>query len=231
MVLLHGRGHAAAMWFSYLTVLSRGRKVLAMDLPGFGLSSPPEGRCGRRRTGCGSSPSRWRSCWGRWRRSRWRWWDTRSGGWWRWSWRCGEGAGGAAGADGLDGAGTGDDAPGADVLPGGPGAGGADVGAETASTGCLPPPETPLGRRLGALGYELLAVSGGRPRAAKAFDTLVPLMGGVFPPVSDWRRWSSRCCSCGRRGGRPARLTGGGGTERLPEVRLLRVVAGHTPSA
>src|SRR5437868_13349550 len=44
----------------------------------------------------------------------------------------------------------------------------------------IPSPETPLGQRLGALGYELLAVRGGRPRAAKAFNTLVPWLGGVF---------------------------------------------------
>ncbi|EAU62990.1 alpha/beta fold hydrolase, partial [Stigmatella aurantiaca] len=44
VVLLHGRGHASPMWFSYLTVLARGRTVLAVDLPGFGLSSFPEMR-------------------------------------------------------------------------------------------------------------------------------------------------------------------------------------------
>ena len=31
-----------------------------------------------------------------------------------------------------------------------------------------------------ALGYELLTVPGGRPEATRAFNTLVPLTGGVF---------------------------------------------------
>jgi pimeloyl-ACP methyl ester carboxylesterase len=42
VVLLHGRGHAASMWFSLLPQLARGHRVLAVDLPGFGCSSEPQ---------------------------------------------------------------------------------------------------------------------------------------------------------------------------------------------
>jgi pimeloyl-ACP methyl ester carboxylesterase len=39
LVLLHGRGHAATMWFPLLPELARRRRVIAVDLPGFGHSS------------------------------------------------------------------------------------------------------------------------------------------------------------------------------------------------
>lgn len=39
LVLLHGRGHAASMWFPLLPALARERRVIAVDLPGFGHSS------------------------------------------------------------------------------------------------------------------------------------------------------------------------------------------------
>ncbi len=41
----------------------------------------------------------------------------------------------------------------------------------------LPPSKTAHGERLGRLGYELYAVADGRVDAARAFDTLVPLRG------------------------------------------------------
>ena len=40
IVLLHGRGHAGAMWFPLLPALAARRRVLAPDLPGFGASLP-----------------------------------------------------------------------------------------------------------------------------------------------------------------------------------------------
>jgi pimeloyl-ACP methyl ester carboxylesterase len=40
IVLLHGRGHAGAMWFPLLPALAARRRVLAPDLPGFGASVP-----------------------------------------------------------------------------------------------------------------------------------------------------------------------------------------------
>ncbi len=38
LVLLHGRGAAAGMWFPLLPHLARAHRVLAVDLPGFGAS-------------------------------------------------------------------------------------------------------------------------------------------------------------------------------------------------
>src|SRR5262249_44751094 len=40
VVLLHGRGHAAPMWWPLLPELGRQHRVVAFDLPGFGHSSP-----------------------------------------------------------------------------------------------------------------------------------------------------------------------------------------------
>ena len=78
----------------------------------------------------------------------------------------------------------------------------------------LPSPETPLGRRLGALGYELLAVPEGRSRAARAFNTLVPLMGGVFHRLRATRfDTPARAPRLGGEGGHAARVTGGRGRE------------------
>lgn len=39
LILLHGRGHAATMWFPLLPALAQKRRVIAIDLPGFGHSS------------------------------------------------------------------------------------------------------------------------------------------------------------------------------------------------
>jgi pimeloyl-ACP methyl ester carboxylesterase len=41
VVLLHGRGHAAPMWFPIMGALAERARVLAVDLPGFGLSGTP----------------------------------------------------------------------------------------------------------------------------------------------------------------------------------------------
>jgi pimeloyl-ACP methyl ester carboxylesterase len=38
LVVIHGRGGAATSWFPLLPSLARGRRVLAVDLPGFGAS-------------------------------------------------------------------------------------------------------------------------------------------------------------------------------------------------
>ncbi len=42
------------------------------------------------------------------------------------------------------------------------------------------PEDTPLNRKLAALDYELMRVPGGRPEATRAFNALVPFTGGVF---------------------------------------------------
>lgn len=39
IILLHGRGHAAPMWLPLMPALCRERRVIAVDLPGFGHSS------------------------------------------------------------------------------------------------------------------------------------------------------------------------------------------------
>jgi pimeloyl-ACP methyl ester carboxylesterase len=230
VVLVHGRGHAAPMWFSYLTVLARGRRVLAVDLPGFGQSSAPEGPL---RTGedgvrfftepveellLGLEPGPVVVV--------------------------GHSLGGLVGVELalrgrvpverlvlIDSMGLGPE-----MMPlariffrAGPERVARALGPKLFDR-LLPPPETPLGRRLGLLGYELLAVPEGRPRAARAFDTLVPLVGPVFhrreqlalvrqPVLLVWgEREDTLPVSLAEEAAR-----------RLPEVRLLRVVAGHSP--
>jgi pimeloyl-ACP methyl ester carboxylesterase len=93
-----------------------------------------------------------------------------------------------------------------------------------------PLPETPRNRRLMALDYELMTVSGGRAEATRAFNTLVPLTGGVFhrrerlgevnqPTVHLWGEHD---------GVLPVSLAET--TVRVqPSARLVRVPAGHSP--
>lgn len=230
VVLLHGRGHAAAMWFSYLTVLARGRKVLAVDLPGFGLSSAPEGalRTGEDGVRFFTEPVEELLA-------------TLAPGPVA---VVGHSLGGLVALELalrrkvaverlvlIDSMGLGPE-----MTPlaraffrAGPERVAKTLGPQLFDR-LLPPPETPLGRRLGALGYELLAVPGGRPQAAKAFNTLVPLVGGVFhrgeqletvkqPVLLVWGEKEDTL---------PVSLAVEA-SKRLPEARLLRVVEGHSP--
>jgi pimeloyl-ACP methyl ester carboxylesterase len=48
VVLLHGRGHAAPVWFPCWPALAARHALLAIDLPGFGQSSAPALSAGRR---------------------------------------------------------------------------------------------------------------------------------------------------------------------------------------
>lgn len=41
VLFLHGRGHAATIWAPVLAEVARSRRVIAVDLPGFGHSSSP----------------------------------------------------------------------------------------------------------------------------------------------------------------------------------------------
>ncbi len=230
VVLLHGRGHASPMWFSYLTVLARGRRVLALDLPGFGLSPPPEGPLRTAEDGVrfftepveelllGLKPGPVVVV--------------------------GHSLGGLVAVELalrgkvpverlvlIDAMGLG---PEMTPLARGFFRAGPERVARTLGRGLfdrlLPPPETPLGRRLGALGYELLATPDGRPRAAQAFNTLVPLVGGVFhrrEQLASLRQpvllvWGEKEDTL------PVSLAVEA-AKRLPQVRLLRVVAGHSP--
>lgn len=230
VVLLHGRGHAAPMWFSYMTVLARGRRVLAVDLPGFGLSSPPEGPLSKAEDGVrfftepveelllklelGPMAV------------------------------VGHSLGGLVAMELalrgkvpverlvlIDAMGLGPEMTplARTFFRAGPERVARTLGPKQFDR-LIPPPETPLGRRLGALAYELLAVRGGRPRAAKAFNTLVPWLGGVFhrraqlasvkqPVMLVWGEKEDTL---------PVSLAVEA-ARHLPEVRLLRVVAGHSP--
>jgi len=230
VVLLHGRGHSAAMWFSYLTVLARGWRVLAVDLPGFGLSSAPEGPLRTAEDGVGffTGPVEELLL------------DRELGP----VVVVGHSLGGLVAVELalrgrvqverlvlLDAMGLGPEMTRAARLffRAGPERVARRLGPRLFHR-LLPPPETPLGQRLGMLGYELLAVPEGRPEATKAFNTLVPLVGEVFhrrerlpevrqPVLLVWgEREDTLPISLAEEAAR-----------RLPEVRLLRVVAGHSP--
>jgi len=93
-----------------------------------------------------------------------------------------------------------------------------------------PLPDTPLHRRLMALDHELMTVPGGRPEATRAFNTLVPLTGGVFhrferlgevkqPTLLYWGEKDTVL---------PVSLAEA--AERaLPHARLMRTASGHSP--
>ena len=93
-----------------------------------------------------------------------------------------------------------------------------------------PLPDTPLHRRLMALDYELMTVSGGRAEATRAFNTLVPLTGDVFhrrerlgevkPPTM--YLWGEND------GVLPVSLAEAA-VRAQPSARLVRVGAGHSP--
>lgn len=230
VVLLHGRGHAAAMWFSYLTVLARGWRVLAVDLPGFGLSSAPEGRLRTAEDGVRffTEPVEELLL------------EQKVGP----VVVVGHSLGGLVALELalrgrvaverlvlMDAMGLGPEMTRMARLffRAGPERVARRLGPKLFHR-LLPPPETPLGQRLGMLGYELLAVPGGRPEATKAFNTLVPLMGEVFhrrEQLASVRQpvllvWGEREDTL------PVSLAVEA-EKRLPKAQLLRVVAGHSP--
>ncbi|EPX63054.1 Menaquinone biosynthesis related protein, putative DHNA-CoA thioesterase [Cystobacter fuscus DSM 2262] len=93
-----------------------------------------------------------------------------------------------------------------------------------------PLPDTPHRHRLMALDYELMTVSGGRTRATRAFNTLVPLTGDVFhrrerlgevkpPTVYLWGE---------NDGVLPVSLAEAA-VRAQPCARLVRVRTGHSP--
>ncbi|WNG29535.1 alpha/beta fold hydrolase [Cystobacter fuscus] len=92
------------------------------------------------------------------------------------------------------------------------------------------PDTTPHRKRLMALDYELMTVSGGRARATRAFNMLVPLTGDVFhrrerlgevkPPTT--YLWGEKD------GVLPVSLAEATGRAQ-PSSRLVRVKAGHSP--
>ncbi|NPC72000.1 alpha/beta fold hydrolase [Corallococcus exiguus] len=230
VVFLHGRGNSATHWFPYLTVLARHHRVLALDLPGFGQSTPAdvhvrsaedavrfftapvEEALGMLAPGPVSV--------------------------------VGHSLGGLVALELtlrgtvpverlvlVDAMGLGPEMPSASRLffRAGPERLARNLG-PWAMARMLPPPPTPLGEKLGQLGYELLSVPGGRPEAAQAFNALVPLTGSLFHrrerlgevKVPVLLIWGERDETL------PVSLADEA-ARGLPRARVVRVECGHSP--
>jgi pimeloyl-ACP methyl ester carboxylesterase len=179
LILLHGRGNAATTWFPLLPALARSHRVLAVDLPGFGQSEARHFRGGGFEAGLAFFTDAIEH------------------------WLVAEGLTSASiaghslgGLVALELARRGHVVPAKLALIGSMGLGSAmthvtraffRLGPERLARRLgragferiNPPPSTPEGARIGALGFELYAVRGGRPDAAAAFDALCPLVGPV----------------------------------------------------
>ena len=179
LVLLHGRGNAATSWFPLLPRLAEKRRVLAVDLPGFGASR------GHRFAGRGVEAAIAFFV------------DPIE------AWLAAEDLPAPAlmghslgGLVALELALRGRVTPGALVLIGPMGTGPemtygsrlffragperlARALGRAAFSRVIGAPDAPHGPRLSELTHELHAVDGGRPDATAAFDTLVPLVGPV----------------------------------------------------
>jgi pimeloyl-ACP methyl ester carboxylesterase len=230
VVLLHGRGGAASTWFAYLTALARGHRVLAVDLPGFGMSSPAEGPLATAEDGVrfftgpveellvqlAPGPVA----------------------------VVGHSLGGLVGLELalrgrvpverlalVDAMGLGPEMTRKARLffRAGPERLARSLG-PWAWARMFPPPPTPLGERLGTLGYELLAAPIDRTQAARAFNTLVPVAGPVFhlrerlgevkvPVLLVWGEQEDTL---------PLSLAEEA-ERRMAGARLVRVDAGHSP--
>jgi pimeloyl-ACP methyl ester carboxylesterase len=173
LVLVHGRGSAATTWFPLLPELARSRRVLAVDLPGFG------GSLGHRFSGGGVEAARGFFV------------DPIE------AWLLAEGIAAPAiaghslgGLVAVELALRGRVSPSALVLIGAMGVGPAStlasrlyfhLGPERVARAlgaglharAFPAPDA----RQAALAHELYAVPGGRPDASRAFDLLLPLTG------------------------------------------------------
>ena len=230
VVLLHGRGGAASTWFVYLTALARGHRVLAVDLPGFGMSSAPEGALDSAEDGVRfftepveellTQVARGPVA------------------------VVGHSLGGLVAVELalrgrvpverlalVDSMGLGPEMERKARLffRAGPERLARSLG-PWAWSRLMPPAPTPLGERLGALAYELLAVPGGRDAGARAFNTLVPVTGPLFhrrerlgevkvPVLLVWGEKEDTL---------PLSLAEEA-ERRFPQARLLRVDAGHSP--
>ncbi|HEX5748753.1 MAG TPA: alpha/beta hydrolase [Archangium sp.] len=230
VVLLHGRGNAASMWFPLLGELAREHRVLAVDLPGFGCSSVSQGPLETAEDGLrffvepveevlatlAPGPMT----------------------------LVGHSLGGLVALElALRGRVPVERLVLVDAM---------GLGPEMARDARLffrvgpermarvlgprlfgriaPLPDTPLNRRLAALGYELMTVPGGRPEATRAFNTLVPFTGGVFhryerlgevkqPTLLYWGEHDTVL---------PVSLAEAA-AKVMPDARLVRVPAGHSP--
>lgn len=230
VVLLHGRGNAASMWFPLLGGLAREHRVLAVDLPGFGCSSVPAGPLRTAEDGLrffvepveellstlGPGPMT----------------------------LVGHSLGGLVSLElALRGRVPVERLVLVDAMGLGPEMARDArlffrVGPERVARvlgprlfGRIAPlPDSPLNRRLAALGYELMTVPGGRPEATRAFNTLVPLTGGVFhrserlgevkqPTLLYWGEHDTVL---------PVSLAEAA-VKVMPHAQLARVPAGHSP--
>ena len=230
VVWLHGRGHCATHWFPYLTALARHHRVLALDLPGFGQSTAPDTRVRSAEDAVGFFTRPVEEVLGM----------LEPGP----VAVVGHSLGGLVALELalrgtvkverlvlVDAMGLGPEMTRASRLffRAGPERLARNLG-PWAMARMLPPPPTPLGERLGALGYELLEVPGGRPEATHAFNALVPLTGPVFhrrerlgevkvPVLLVWGEREETL---------PITLADEA-ARRLPQARVLRVDCGHSP--
>ncbi|MEP7126974.1 MAG: alpha/beta fold hydrolase [Byssovorax sp.] len=179
LILLHGRGNAATTWFQMLPALAKSHRVLAVDLPGFGQSQARIFRGGGFEAGLAFFTDAIEH------------------------WIVAEHHQGAAivghslgGLVAIELARRGHARPSKLVLIGAMGLGSAmshasrvffRLGPERLALRLgravferlNPPPSTPDGPRLAALGFEIYAVRRGRPNASAAFDAMCPLFGPV----------------------------------------------------
>ncbi|WP_342375643.1 alpha/beta fold hydrolase [Myxococcus stipitatus] len=230
VLLLHGRGAAASTWFAYLTALARTHRVLAVDLPGFGMSSSGGGTVRSAEEGVRFFTDPVESLL-----------EQLAPGPVS---VVGHSLGGLVGLELalrarvpvqrlvlLDAMGLGPEMTrkARAFFRAGPERLARSLG-PWAWARMSPPAPTPLGQRLGALEYELMSTPGGRDEAARAFDTLVPLLGPVFHRQEKLAQVTA-----------PVLLIWGEREEvlpvslaeeaqrRLPNARLVRLDAGHSP--
>ncbi len=230
VVLLHGRGNAASMWFPLLPELAREHRVLAVDLPGFGCSSVPQGPLRTAEDGLRFFVEPVEEVL-----------STLAPGPMT---LVGHSLGGLVSLElALRGRVPVERLVLVDAMGLGPEMAldarlffrvGPERVARTLGPKLFgrisPLPDTPLNRRLMALAYELLTVPGGRSEATRAFNTLVPLTGGVFhrferlgevkqPTLLFWGEHDTVL---------PVSLAEAA-VESMTNTRLARVPAGHSP--
>ncbi|WP_257460784.1 alpha/beta fold hydrolase [Archangium lipolyticum] len=230
VVLLHGRGNAASMWFPLLPELARKHRVLAVDLPGFGSSSVPQGPLRTDEDGLRYFVEPVEEVL-----------STLAPGPMT---LVGHSLGGLVSLElALRGRVPVERLVLVDAMGLGPEMG-LDarlffrVGPERVARvlgpklfGRIAPlPDSPVNRRLMALAHELLTVPGGRPEATRAFNSLVPLTGDVFhrfarlgevkqPTLLFWGEHDTVL---------PVSLAEAA-LKLMPGARLVRVPAGHSP--
>ncbi|XXF76522.1 alpha/beta fold hydrolase [Myxococcaceae bacterium GXIMD 01537] len=230
VVLLHGRGHAAPLWFTYLAALARGRRVLALDLPGFGHSSAPEGplRTGEDGLRFFVEPVEELL-------------QTLAPGPLA---LVGHSLGGLVALElALRGRVPVERLVLVDSMGLGPKLGGASrcffhAGPERVARNLgpwafariSPMPDTPLGQRLGALEYELMDVPGGRPEAARAFNALAPLLGDAFHRAGRLAEVTAPTLLLwGERDETVPVSLAEAAAKAMPAARLVRWPVGHSP--